>query len=228
MNSSGENYVEIDEYTSVVTDALQVVGAENKDEFIQKYLENGELREKFKLIGTHSEAFHCDEVLATAMLLRTAEYKNAIIVRTRDQEIIDKLDIVCDVGGVFDVEKKRFDHHQKTFTETFVSDKVREAQNPEELKESQEAAAKEVTKLSSAGLIYKFFGKEVLTQIAGEYKKTLNEEQLERLFKKLYKSFIMEMDAVDTGVKCATEMKYETNTDLGRMVGLYNGPWNAP
>ena len=61
------------------------------------------------------------------MLLRTAEYRNAIIVRTRDQEIIDKLDIACDVGGVFDVEKKRFDHHQKTFTETFWSNKVREA-----------------------------------------------------------------------------------------------------
>lgn len=55
--------------------------------------------------------FHCDEVLATTMLLYTKEFENSVIVRSRNQEILDTLDIVCDVGGVFDVEKKRFDHH---------------------------------------------------------------------------------------------------------------------
>jgi uncharacterized UPF0160 family protein len=63
------------------------------------------------LIGTHSECFHCDEVMAISILLRTNEFRDSIIVRTRDKEIIDKLDIVCDVGGEFDAEKKRFDHH---------------------------------------------------------------------------------------------------------------------
>lgn len=88
-----------------------MVGTENKEEFIKNYLDNAELRAKYKLVGTHSEAFHCDEVLATSMLLRTAEFKNAIIVRTRDYGILEKLDIVADVGGVFDHEKKRYDHH---------------------------------------------------------------------------------------------------------------------
>ena len=111
MESTADDYVELDDYTSVVTDALEVVGTENKEEFKAKYLDNAELRAKYKLIGTHSEAFHCDEVLATSMLLRTAEFKNAIIVRTRDQEIIEQLDIVADVGGTFDHEKKRYDHH---------------------------------------------------------------------------------------------------------------------
>lgn len=83
---------------------------------MEKYLNNKELRNSFKLIGTHSDAFHCDEVLATSLLQYTEEFKNSIIVRTRDQEILDQLDIQCDVGGVFDVEKRRFDHHQKTFT----------------------------------------------------------------------------------------------------------------
>ena len=36
-------------------------------------------------IGTHNGAFHCDEVLACAMLKRLPEYKEAEIVRTRDQ-----------------------------------------------------------------------------------------------------------------------------------------------
>lgn len=33
--------------------------------------------------------------------------------RTRDQKLLDECDIVVDVGGVFDPERRRFDHHQK-------------------------------------------------------------------------------------------------------------------
>lgn len=63
------------------------------------------------MIGTHSEVFHCDEVLATTMLLYTDRFRDAAIVRTRNDAVLDTLDIVCDVGAVFDVEKLRFDHH---------------------------------------------------------------------------------------------------------------------
>ena len=59
---------------------------------------------------------------------------------------------------------------------TFKSDRIREAENPEEIKSLKEEAKKELTLLSSAGLIYKFYGKEVLAQISGEYKKKLTEE----------------------------------------------------
>lgn len=64
-----------------------------------------------KIICTHSDAFHCDEVLASVMLLYTDTYQNSMIVRTRDQAVIDTLDIVCDVGGVYDPATNRFDHH---------------------------------------------------------------------------------------------------------------------
>ena len=37
-----------------------------------------------KFIGTHSDAFHCDEVLATTLLLYTNQYKNSVIIRTRN------------------------------------------------------------------------------------------------------------------------------------------------
>ncbi len=58
-------------------------------------------------IGTHNGAFHCDEALACAILKTLPQYKEAEIVRTRDQAILDTCDIVVDVGGVFDHEKKR-------------------------------------------------------------------------------------------------------------------------
>ena len=63
------------------------------------------------LIGTHSDSFHCDEVLATSMLLQTRQFQDSIIVRTRVEDVFPKLDIVVDVGGVYDAEKMRFDHH---------------------------------------------------------------------------------------------------------------------
>lgn len=51
--------------------------------------------------------------------------------------IVEPLDIVVDVGGVYSPEKHRYDHHQRGFTEVFGHggyDKI---------------------KLSSAGLVYK-------------------------------------------------------------------------
>lgn len=34
---------------------------------------------------------------------------------------LDECDIVVDVGAVFDHEKKKYDHHQREFTETLSS-----------------------------------------------------------------------------------------------------------
>lgn len=56
--------------------------------------------------------------------------------RTRDSAILDTCDIVVDVGAVFDEAKQRFDHHQRGFSEVFGHGFE--------------------TKLSSAGLIYKY------------------------------------------------------------------------
>ena len=58
-----------------------------------------------KTIVTHNGTFHCDESLACFLLRQTDEYKDASIVRTRDPEIIDKGDIVVDVGAVYDPER---------------------------------------------------------------------------------------------------------------------------
>eukprot|EP01133_Synstelium_polycarpum_P011984 gene11984-13991_t len=87
-------------------------------------------------ICTHSGTFHADEALACFLLKLTDTYKDAVIVRSRDPAVVNAADITVDVGAVYDFEKKRFDHHQAGFTHTFDD--------------------KHETKLSSAGLIYKF------------------------------------------------------------------------
>ncbi len=63
-------------------------------------------------IITHSGSFHTDDVFAVATLQLHFGIENVEVIRTRDEAIIASGDIVVDVGGVYDAEKQRFDHHQ--------------------------------------------------------------------------------------------------------------------
>ena len=65
-------------------------------------------------LATHSGPFHADDVLAAA-LVRVFLDPAATVVRSRDSDILTKADIVFDVGGVFDQETRRFDHHQRDY-----------------------------------------------------------------------------------------------------------------
>src|SRR3989344_4986052 len=66
-----------------------------------------------KLI-THDGSFHTDDIFAAATLSIYLEKKGETfeIIRTRNEEIIKNGDYVFDVGGFYDEEKNRFDHHQ--------------------------------------------------------------------------------------------------------------------
>lgn len=63
-------------------------------------------------IATHNQHFHPDDVFAVATLSIFLN-KPFEVVRTRDPLIIKDADFVVDVGGEYDEEKNRFDHHQK-------------------------------------------------------------------------------------------------------------------
>lgn len=63
-------------------------------------------------LGTHDGAFHADEVTACALLLLFDLIDKDKIVRTRDPKKISSCEYVCDVGGIYNPELKRFDHHQ--------------------------------------------------------------------------------------------------------------------
>ncbi|MFA6094606.1 MAG: MYG1 family protein [Candidatus Paceibacterota bacterium] len=70
-------------------------------------------------IVVHNGRFHTDDVFATAIieiLLKRRglfELEQPTIVRTRDENIIREAEYVMDVGGVYDADSRRFDHHQK-------------------------------------------------------------------------------------------------------------------
>ena len=80
------------------------------------YLKNFTMtnNKKLKLV-THNGSFHGDDIFACAVisLVLEKDKKNFEVFRTRNHEIIESGDYVFDVGGIYNEEKNRFDHHQK-------------------------------------------------------------------------------------------------------------------
>ncbi len=67
---------------------------------------------QMKTVVTHNGSFHSDEVFAIATLQLVYGKEEIEIIRTREESIITSADIVVDVGGVYDPQSNRFDHHQ--------------------------------------------------------------------------------------------------------------------
>jgi uncharacterized UPF0160 family protein len=63
------------------------------------------------IIVTHNGNFHADDVFSIAALKNI--YHSFNLIRTRDISVINKADIVIDVGGKYDPDAGRFDHHQR-------------------------------------------------------------------------------------------------------------------
>ncbi|XP_048346138.1 MYG1 exonuclease-like [Sphaerodactylus townsendi] len=148
-------------------------------------------------IGTHRGTFHCDEALACFLLRLLPAYQDAEIVRTRDSQLLLECDVVVDVGGEYDPQKHRYDHHQRSFGESMHSLNVDKPWQ---------------TKLSSAGLVYFHFGSQILANRLG-----LKEEDpiVRVLHDKLYENFVEEIDAIDNGIsQWDGEPRYAMTTNV--------------
>lgn len=157
-------------------------------------------------ICTHSGSFHADESLAVYLVRLLPKYKNAELVRSRKPEDWETSDLVIDVGGKYDGGIKWFDHHQRDFNETFSADFH--------------------TKLSSAGLVYKHFGKEIIQHEL----QLQNQADVDFLYVKLYKEFVEALDANDNGInnydKDVEPRFNDRNITLPSIVSRYNPSWN--
>jgi len=157
-------------------------------------------------IGTHDGTFHCDEALACWMLQRTAAFANAPIVRSRDPAVLATCDVVVDVGAVYDPARHRYDHHQRGFAETL--------------------SPAHKMKLSSAGLVYKHFGREVIAVLTPG----VADADRDTIYQKVYTAFVEALDGIDNGVALypaeAGAPLYKSRTDLSSRVGRLNPEWN--
>lgn len=167
------------------------------------------------LIGTHNGHFHADEALAVYMLRQhVPTYADARLVRTRDPKLLDECHTVVDVGGEYDAARNRYDHHQRTFATNFPG---------------------RPTKLSSAGLVYMHFGREI---VARRLAAAEDSETVGLIWNKIYESFIEALDAHDNGISAydpagiaaaGLEKRFsDGGFSLGAMVGRLNPNWNDP
>lgn len=164
-----------------------------------------------KIIGTHSGTFQADEALGVWLLRQVPDYFQSRVIRSRDNDVLNKLDIVLDVGGVYDHDNLRYDHHQRGYDERFDAGK----------KEGEPRCSK----LSASGLIYRHYGKEVIAQ----FYPNLSQVQLDLAYNKMYDSFMEPIDAIDTGVEMIpsdVNVAYKDRTGLASRVSRLNPRWN--
>ena len=129
-------------------------------------------------------------------------------MRTRDPTVLATCSLVVDVGGEYDPARLRFDHHQKTFSHSV---------------NSLDGSKKWTTKLSSAGLVYFHFGREIISELL----ETKSPQLTEKVFDKVYEHFIQEIDAIDNGISTHDgEGRYSISTNLSSRVSHLSPNWN--
>lgn len=132
-------------------------------------------------VVTHPAPHHGDETMAIAILELCMYRVN--VWRTRNSEEIQRAsdygsDII-DVGGVYDPDNRRFDHHQRDFSETRADG----------------------TKYASAGLLWKEYGVQACREVSG-----CTEAQAEAAAEKVDEMLIKGIDAADYGEKLDGQM----------------------
>lgn len=128
-------------------------------------------------VCTHSGRFHSDDILAFSIL--KLWNPNVILKRSRDPKVWADSDIVFDVG------MGRFDHH------------MNDAQGKPYRLTGQP--------YSSAGLIWKDYGRSCIRSVLGQDKETVNAGQIDYMFKNIDENFILPFDLHDNGISVGTE-----------------------
>lgn len=156
-------------------------------------------------IVTHNGTFHADEALAVHLLRKLPEFAKLPLTRTRDSETINAAAVVVDVGAEYDVERQRYDHHQRDFGEVFDDEHK--------------------TKLSSAGLVWKHYGRDIL---GVHLSLPVEDARVVLLHRKLYDDFIEAIDGIDNGIEQygSATPAYQSRTDLSSRVSYLNPAWN--
>jgi len=146
-------------------------------------------------IGTHSGSFHADDALGVAILHQL--HPLASVSRTRDAEVWQTCDALVDVGGVYEVESHRFDHHQKGFSERRANG----------------------TPYAGAGLVWKTYGKDYVASCMP----ALSAIQREAVAADVDAKLIQFADAVDSGIDVPGPNAF----GLAGIVSSFNAPWVA-
>ncbi|OON63491.1 metal-dependent hydrolase [Massilia sp. KIM] len=150
------------------------------------------------LIVTHGGKFHADDAWAVAVLL--VLFPDAELVRTRDPAIIEAGDFAIDVGGVWDPDTGRFDHHQKGF------DGARQSGVP----------------YASAGLVWRTWGARCVAALARAHLgRDLDEDTAQQIAYAIDADIVQYLDLSDVGAAKNAPGGY----GLSAVISGYNPGW---
>ena len=122
-------------------------------------------------VVTHSGTFHADDVFAFAVL--RAAFGDFEFTRTRDAASITAADLVFDVGGIYDPQQRRYDHHMR--------DLPRRADG---------------TPYSSVGLIWRDYGRAALPRLVAG----IEAEAFDAVWGDIDAGIVVSIDQADNGV----------------------------
>lgn len=156
------------------------------------------------LLVTHSGKFHCDEVFAYAVLRLALGLsrpgEDHTLLRTRKPELIERGDIVWDVGSQFDAAANRFDHHQRGAP-------VRADETP----------------FSSAGLVWQSYGERAVAALLAP---SCTAHFAPAIAAELDAGWVRRIDEIDNGVSASGPVVRDS-LNLAALVGEFNPPWDS-
>ncbi len=163
-------------------------------------------------IQTHDKKFHADDVGSISLLTSYYSQKNMNIniIRSRNQSLFETSDILVDVGFEYDPDNGRYDHHQNNYNEIFKENCI--------------------IPLSSIGMIWKHYGKELLLMYIDTIKDIIpkeinnNHEHITNIHNKVYFKIIQEIDAHVNGISSIKggEIIFQENLHLSSIISSYN------
>ncbi|OGB24471.1 MAG: metal-dependent hydrolase [Burkholderiales bacterium RIFCSPLOWO2_02_FULL_57_36] len=150
------------------------------------------------IIATHSGKFHADDVWGVAVL--DLVFPGCTLVRTRDPQKIREADFAVDVGGIWDPQTGRFDHHQKGF----------------------EGARQSGVIYASAGLVWKEHGARCVAKIAESHAGyQISAEQAQQIASAIDGDLVQYLDMSDTGAARNAPGGY----GLSAVISGFNPTW---
>jgi len=135
-------------------------------------------------IATHNGSFHADDVFGVAVLMGV--FPQHRLLRTRNEERIAAADFAVDVGGQWDADRGRFDHHQRGFTGARPARSV-----------GGEGSAG--VGYASAGLVWAAHGQAYVQALAQSRGYAIDTAGLAEIWQALDDSLVQYLDIVDTG-----------------------------
>lgn len=150
------------------------------------------------LIATHSGKFHADDVWGVATL--DLLFPGSTILRSRDSALLANADFVVDVGGEWDPERGRFDHHQKGFAQARANGVV----------------------YASAGLVWKAHGAACVATVAKQLgPHALPPQSAQEMAWAIDADLVQYLDMSDTGAARSAPGSY----GLSAVISGFNPNW---